>query len=651
MRPLASPASIDRPYLLERVDDAAVVQVYADGFAALPLREKTLVWHLYQAAIAGRDIFYDQRYAHSLEMRDVLEAIVAAAPAIDTDTGREILRYTKLFWINTGPYNNLTARKFALTCTPEAFAAAAHAAAGAGARFPLRAGETLDELLARLQPLFFDLDVDPTVTSKTPPPGRDILAASANNLHVGVTMADIEGFVERYPLNSRLVKRDGRLVEEVYRVSGRYGSQISAIVGHTEAAIPFATEPMQHALRALARFYRSGEDADREAYDIAWVQDKASPVDTINGFVEVYLDARSMKGAWEALVFYVNQDKTAQIRTIAEHAQWFEDHMPWDPKYRKEGVHGVTANAIDIVVETGDSGPVTPVGINLPNDQGIRERYGSKSVSISNIAEAYDKSTLPEFWSEFSWNDEEAARAMKWRARASELTTNMHEVIGHGSGKVAARLNGNPQAALKEHFSAIEESRADLVALYFLPDARLVEVGLVSGRDHDDIVQAEYEAYTRNALVQLRRVREGSQIEEDHMRNRQMIVRWLMTNTTAIDVRTRDGRTFYIMADARAFRDGVGRLLAEVQRIKGEGDYDAARALFDTYGVHFDPALRDEVVARVDHLHLPSYTGFVMPRLNAVTDDAGDIVDVAISYPRDLSAQMLEYSAATRHLR
>jgi dipeptidyl-peptidase-3 len=654
MRPPAAeapPTSTDRVYLLERVDEAAVVQVYADGFAALPLREKTLVWHLYQAAIAGRDIFYDQRYAHNLEMRDLLEALVTAAAAIDPDTRREILRYTKLFWINTGPYNNLTARKFVLTCTYAAFAAAAHAVAGAGARFPIGAGETLDDLLARLRPMFFDPAVDSTVTSKTPPPGNDILGASANNLHVGVTMGDIDGFEERYPLNSRLVKRDGCLVEEVYRVGGRYGAQIAAIVGHLEAAIPFAGEPTARALRALARFYCSGEDADREAYDIAWVQDKASLVDTINGFVEVYLDARSMKGAWEALVFYVNLDKTAQIRTIAEHAQWFEDHMPWDPKYRKDGVHGVTANAIDVVVEAGDSGPITPVGINLPNDQSIRERYGSKSVSLSNIAEAYDKSTLPEFRSEFSWSDDEAARASKWSAFASELTTNMHEVIGHGSGRVAERLNGSPQAALKEQFSAIEESRADLVALYFLPDRRLVELGLVSESDHDDIVRAEYEAYTRNALVQLRRVREGSQIEEDHMRNRQMIVGWLMANTSAIDVRVRDGRTFYVMTDTRGFHEGVGRLLAEVQRIKGEGDYAAARALFDSYGVHFDPALRDEVVARVDRLHLPSYTGFVMPKLDAVTDDAGDIVDVTISYPRDLSAQMLEYSAATRHLR
>jgi dipeptidyl-peptidase-3 len=652
-------AATERKYLLERVGEAAVVQLYADGFAQLPRREKALVWHLAQAAIAGRDIFYDQRYAHNLEMRDVLEAIVThgrlraegASAGIDATTFAAIDRYTKLFWINTGPYNNLTARKFVLACAPDAFRAAARTAAQQGARFPLGPGESLDVLLDRLLPMFYDPDLDPAVTSKTPREGKDILTASANNLYDGVAMRDLDGFEEQHPLNSRLVRRDGQLVEEVYRIGGRYSAQITAIVAHLEAAIPFATETMAKALRALITWYRTGADADREAYDIAWVQDKASPVDTINGFVEVYLDARSIKGAWEALVFYINTEKTAQIQTIARQAQWFEDRMPWDPAYRKQGVRGVTANAIDIVIETGDSGPVTPVGINLPNDQGVRERHGSKSVSLSNVNDAYERSTMPEFRSEFAWSPEEVARAMAWSAFAGELTTNLHEVIGHGSGKVNERLDGNPQAALKEQFSAIEESRADLVALYFLPDPMLVEFGLVPAEAHDDIVRAEYEGYARNALVQLRRIREGTHIEEDHMRNRQMIVRWLMANTTAVEERRRDGKTFYVMTDVRAFRDGVGRLLAEVQRIKGEGDYDAAFALVDTYGVHFDPVLRDEIVARVDHLQLPSYTGFVMPRLTAVRDDAGDITDVTIDYPLDLTAQMLEYSAATRHLR
>ena len=625
-----------RRYLLERVDEAAVVQLYADGFEDLPLREKVLIYHLYQAALAGRDIYYDQRYAHNLAMRDVLEEILTHAAGIDPGTLAEIERYTKLFWINTGPYNNLTARKFILKCSPEAFHAAAEHA--------VRNGASLPADLDRLDPYFFDLDVDPIVTSKTPGEGKDILQVSANNLYAGVTMADLEGFTEQYPLNSRLVRRDGALVEEVYRVGGMYDRQIREIVQHLQAALPFATESMAHALRALIRFYETGETADRIAYDIAWVQDRDSPVDTINGFVEVYMDARGVKGAWEALVYYVNPHKTAGIRKLAAAAQWFEDRMPWAPEYRKQGVRGVSANAIDVVIETGDSGPVTPIGINLPNDQTIREHHGSKSVSLSNANQAYDKSTLPEFRREFAWSAEEAERAEKWSSVASEITTDMHEVIGHGSGRISERLQGSPQNFLKEQYSALEESRADLVALYFVPDAKLVELGLIEEEDHEEIVRAEYEGYARNALVQLRRIREGAQIEEDHMRNRQMIVGWLIANSRAIEVRRRDDKTYYVVTDVKAFQDGVGRLLADVQRIKAEGDYEAAKELFEAYGVHFDPALRDEVVARVDRLHMPSYTGFVQPRLQAVRDDRGEITDVQISYPLDLTTQMLEYS-------
>ncbi len=641
----------ERKYLLERVGDASIVQIYADGFQGLSLKEKTLIWHLYQAALAGRDIFYDQRYAHNVVMRDVLEAIVTHPSGIDPQTLGAIEQYTKLFWINTGPYNNLTARKFVLTCTADAFATAARAAETSGARFPLATGETLDQLLARLRPMFFDATVDPQVTTKTPPAGKDLLTASANNLYVGVTMKDVEGFTEQHPLNSRLVKTNGTVQEEVYRVGGRYGRQIEAIVGHLKSALPYATPSMTKALTALIRFYETGSDKDREAYDIAWVQDQDSPVDTINGFIEVYLDARSIKGAWEALVYYVNREKTSEIQKLAANAQWFEDRMPWDPKYRKQGVKGITANAIDVVIETGESGPVTPVGINLPNDQVVRERYGSKSVSLSNINEAYTKSELPEYRTEFSWTKEEAARAEKWTALVAELTTNMHEVIGHASGLVEAHLNGQPQNALKEQFSALEEARADLVALYFLPDPKLAELGLVRKEDHHELTLAEFEGYTRGALIQLRRIREGTQVEEDHMRNRQMIVGWLMANTKAIEVKQRDGKTFYVMVDADAYREGVGRLLAEVQRIKAQGDYQAAKTLFETYGVHFDPALRDEVVARVDKLHLPSYTGFVMPKLEPVRTANGEISDVTISYPQDFKAQMLEYSTATRSLR
>ncbi len=637
-----------RPYLLERIDDAAVVQLYADGFAALPIDQKTLIWHLYEAALAGRDIYADQRYAHNLAMRDFLEALVLHHEALAADTATEIWRYTKLFWINSGPFNNLTARKFVLKLTVEALVAAAEAASAAGARFRTERGESSADLARRLAPCLIDPAVDPMVTNKTPGPGGDFLRDSANNLYDGVSMADLEGFVERYPLNSRLVKRDGQLVEEVYKVGGRYDAELRRVIGHIEAALPYATPSFAAALRALIQWYRTGEDSDRTAFDIAWVQSTDSPVDTMSGFIEVYMDARGIKGAWESMVYYVNREKTARIRALAENAQWFEDRMPIAPAYRKPVVLGVTASAIEVVIETGDSGPITPIGVNLPNDQRVREVYGSKSVTLANVTEAYEFSTTDEYRREFVWNDEEFDRAKRWGATAGELATEIHEVLGHGSGRMAAGITAQPQEILKEQYSALEETRADLVALYFCADPRLVELGIVSAEDHADVVRAEYEAFARTALVQLRRVREGTQLEEDHMRNRQAIVHWLLANTTSLSVRIRDARTYYVLESVGRFRAGVAEMLAEVQRIKSEGDYEAAKALFETYGVHFDPELRNEIVRRVELLKLPSYTGFVMPTLTPVYDAQGGIADVQISYLCDFATQMLSYSAYRR---
>jgi dipeptidyl-peptidase III len=460
-------------------------------------------------------------------------------------------------------------------------------------------------------------------------------------------MADLEGFREPHPVNSRLVKRDGALVEEVYRLGGRYHEAILRIISHLRDAVGVAPPGLRAALEALIRFYETGEDRDRETFDIAWVRNHDTTVDTMNGFIEVYMDPRGVKGAWEGVVYYSNPEKTGKIRTLAAHAQWFEDHMPIEPRYRKPVVQGVSAMAIEVVVETGDAGPVTPIGVNLPNDQRIREEHGSKSVSLSNVLEAYERSQPESFRHEFAWDDAEAERAREWAAFANELTTEIHEVLGHGSGRMADGVNAQPQELLKEQYSALEESRADLVALYFVADPYLAEIGLLSAADQATIVRAEYEAYARNALVQLRRVREGTSLEEDHMRNRQAIVHWLMANTRALETRRRDGKTYYVVTDTALFRDGVARMLAEVQRMKSEGDYLAAKALFETYGVHFDPALRDQVVARVDRLKLPSYTGFVMPRLEPLHGADGAIVDVRISYPCDLSTQMLEYSAMT----
>jgi dipeptidyl-peptidase-3 len=641
------PAAVetDRRYLLEQIDDAAVVQLYADGFEKLSLAEKTLVWHLYQAALAGRDIYYDQRHRHNLGIRRLLEQILRHSTGVSEETLNELTRYTKLVWLNTGPYNNLTARKFLLNLDRARVIEAMKVAAANGARFDLAEGETIEQRVETYARVFFDPDFEPMVTCKTPGDDQDILASSANNLYDGVTMADLEGFEEKNQLNSRLVKRDGRLVEDVYKVGGLYDKEIRKIVAHLRDAVPLAAGPLARALDALITFYETGLDSDRAAFDIAWVQNRDSDVDTMNGFIEVYMDARGMKGAWEGVVYYANHEKTAKIRALATHAQWFEDRLPVDPNYRKPKVEGVSAQAIEVVVEAGDSGPITPIGVNLPNDQRIRETYGSKSVSLSNVLNAYERSMPDSFREEFAWDAAEVERTKTWGAFASELTTEIHEVLGHGSGRMADHVSVTPQDLLKEQYSALEETRADLVALYFVADPYLSEIGLVSPGEQPAVVQTEYEAYARNALVQLRRVRIGAQLEEDHMRNRQAIVHWLLANTRAIEVRKRNNKTYFVVVDIDQFRAGAARLLAEVQRIKSEGDYAAAKELFETYGVHFDPEMRDEVVARVEHLNLPSYTGFVMPKLEPVRDGSGNITDVKISYPCDLTTQMFEYSA------
>jgi dipeptidyl-peptidase-3 len=370
-------------------------------------------------------------------------------------------------------------------------------------------------------------------------------------------------------------------------------------------------------------------------------------VDTVNSFVEVYVDPRGKKGGWEGIVSYEDPKKAELIKSIATSAQWFEDHMPYEQAFKKSSVKGISARSIDVVIETGDSGPVTPIGINLPNDQWVRENHGSKSVSLANIIEAIDKATPTSSRKEFSWDDAEVKRAEKWQALTSDLLTNMHEVIGHASGQQAEDKKGEPATWIKENYSALEEGRADLVALYFMMDPKLKELGLLS--DPDEAALSCYEQYTRNGgMQQLRRVKKGDQIEEDHMRNRMMVVRWIQANSKAIEARERDGKHYLVVANAKAFREAVGRLLTLVQHIKSTGDYAAAKELFDTYGIKFDPALRDEVLARYAKLDIASYNGFVMPRLTAVKDSTGEVTDVQVSYPQSLEQQMLEWSGRAK---
>ena len=646
-----------REYLLERVEDVAIVQVYADGFERLPLKEKVLAWHLYQAALAGRDIYWQQKSAYGLALRDLVEEILTHSEGVDPKTLANVRHYAKLLWVNNGPYHYPTARKFVMQGTPFELEQAARIAERNGASFHRVTGNAIAAVKS-LTPILFDPKFEPMVTAKNPEPGQDLLQASAVTFYgPDVTMKDLEGFEEPYELNSSIDFGQSAggarvLQEDVWRAGlpdqgvpeGRYAREIRAIVGHLEAALASAPAPTRAALEALIRFYRTGERADREAYDVAWVADKDSTIDTVNGFVEVYLDPRGKKGSWEGIVSYEDPKKAKLIKTIAENAQWFEDHMPYEARFKKKEVKGISARSIDVLIETGDAGPVTAIGINLPNDQAIREVHGSKSVSLANIVEAYAESTPTSARAEFCHDEAEVERAEKWQSLTSDLLTNMHEVIGHASGQMAEDKQGDPATWIQEYYSALEEARADLVALYFMPDPKLAELGLLE--DVEEAALAAYENYVRNgALQQLRRVPEGDQIEQDHMRNRHMVARWIEANSAAVVEKEKDGETYLVVTGVQAFREAAGRLLALVQQLKSTGDYAGTKALFDAHGIKFDPKLRDEVLARYAKLDAASYTGFVMPRLEAVTGGAdGGIVDVKISYPLSIEDQMLEWS-------
>ncbi len=637
---VANGSEAGRRHLLERVDDTAIAQLYADGFENLSLNDKILCYFLSEAAIAGRDIFLDQKFEHNLVIRELLEELYVNRAVMAPKTAREIERYTKLFWVHNGIHNSISTRKEILQLTGGEFNAAVKAAKTRGAKIGIES-----------EPLFrimTDAENQISVTNKSPGEGRDPLLASSNNLYVGVSTADLAGFQEKNPLNSRLTKQaDGVLVEEVYRAGdgagvppGLYAKEITAIIANLEKAIPHAPPATAKALGLLIRFYQTGAVVDWRAFNIAWVEDTDSVVDQINGFIEVYMDARGQKGSWEAIVSFINLPKTAAIKKLAEETQWFEDRMPWEDEFKKKEVVGIAARAISVITETGDSGPITPIGINLPNESDIRENFGSKSVNLSNVVEGYAMASVGGSAGEFSWSPEEVARAKKWSALSSDTHTNLHEVVGHASGKVRPEVR-NPADSLGVYYSTLEEGRADLIALYWISDPKMQEMGILPD---PEAALAEYESYARNALVQLRRVVPGGQIEEDHMRNRQMIVHWLIENSEAIAVEKRDGKTYYRVTSVAAFREGSGRLLAEHMRIKATGDFEAGKALVETYGTKVDPILHAEVLARIADLNLPSATGFVQPELKLVRDDKGEIRDVKVSYPQDLAAQMLSWS-------
>lgn len=634
----------------ERFADARILRYRVPGFEGLDRRLKCLVYCLYRAALAGRDVIYDQKHRSNLAIRRLLEQIARAYPG-DRESAdfQALLLYLKRIWFANGIHHHYSNDKFAPGFSFEALQRFVAATPGP---FPVRDGQSAMELLDELRPVMFDADVDAKLVDKRD--GIDVVASSAVNYYAGVTQREVERFYaevlqreERRPLsyglNSRLVKEEGKLAERVWKVGGLYSAALEQVVAWLSEAESFAENDAQRdALAKLVRYYRSGDLADWDEYNIAWIADVRSEVDTINGFIEVYHDPMGQRGSYEALVSVRDPLATRRLETITANAQWFEDHSPIMRAHKKARVQGVTGRAVNVVVEAGDSSPATPIGINLPNADWIRKQYGSKSVSLGNIVAAYN-AVAGEAEREFAWDEAEIERADRHGELVSDLMTELHEAIGHASGQLEPGV-GPVHETLKNYGSTLEEARADLVALYFIVDPKLAELGLLPSADAGRIA---YDRYIRNGLLQqLNRIVPGRDVEEDHMRNRQLVASWAYETgrrERVVERRERGGKTYFVVNDYEKLRALFGQLLRELQRIKSQGDFAAIRALVERHGVKVDRALNVEVCERYARLGIPPYTGFINPRLVPVEQD-GKIVDVEIEYPADFTEQMLEYA-------
>jgi dipeptidyl-peptidase III len=634
----------------ERFADIRILRYRVPGFEALPARIKELLYYLYEAALCGRDIIFDQKYRYNLSIKRTLEQIVRHYPGNrDTADFRALTLFLKRVWFANGIHHHYAHDKLVPGFSPDVFAAFVRQTP---AEFPLREGQSLDELIAELTRVLFDAAVDAKLVSKSA--DRDVLTSSAVNFYSGLTQREVEAFYASLAapgdatpvslgLNSRLVKRDGALVEDVQKVGGRYTQAIERMVGWLEKAAAKAENDSQRAaLTKLIAFYRSGSLADWDDYNIAWLRDTESHVDLIHGFIEVYHDPLGMRGTFESIVSFRDPEATRRIGAIAGAAQWFEDHMPFFERHKKPNVTGITGKVINVVIEAGDAAPTTPIGINLPNSDWIRREHGSKSVSLANVVAAYN-AVRGGVDREFSYDSAEIERNDRYGELAAALHVDLHEVIGHGSGQLEPGV-GPLHETMKNYGSTLEEARADLVALYFAVDPKLVELGVMPSVE---VGHAAYDHYIRNGLLQqLNRVEPGKDLEEDHMRNRQLIALWAYEHGLrhrVIEKRRRDGKTFFVINDYARLRGLFGQLLRELQRIKSTGDYAAIRDLVERYGVTVDADLRAEVHARYAALDVPAYTGFIGPRLVPV-HDGDEIVDVRIEYPDDFAAQMLEYA-------
>ena len=639
-------------YKVDRFADIEVLRYKVPGFEELSLNDKQLVYYLTEAALYGRDILTDQNGKYNLAIRTTLEEIYKNYKGDKENADyKGFETYLKQVWFANGIHHHYSTDKFTPKFSQDFFKAEVKKLSAEV--LPLAEGQTVEQFLETLCPVIFDPTVMPKRVNQED--GKDLIQTSACNYYDGVSQAEVEAFYAAmknpndttpisYGLNSRLVKKDGKVVEEVYKIGGKYSAAIEKIVENLKKAVEFGQNDAQKAhINKLIEYYTTGDLKTFDEYSIMWVEDVVSTVDFINGFIESYGDPLGYKGAWESIVNFKNEEASHRTEVISNNAQWFEDNSPVDKRFKKEAVKGVTAKVITSAILAGDAYPATPIGINLPNANWIRASHGSKSVTIENITEAYDQASHGNgFNAEFVIDKETSDLMDKYLFIVDNMHTDLHECLGHGSGKL---LPGVHDDALKEHGSTLEEARADLFALYYLADPKLVELGLL---DNKDAYKAEYYKYILNGLMtQLMRIEYGKNIEEAHMRNRQLIAAWAYEHGKAenvIELVKKDGKTFIKINDYEKLRGLFGKLLAEMQRIKSEGAYAAGKKIVEDYAVKVDPTIHREVLDRYAKLDIAPYKGFVNPVYSIVKDNDGKVTDVKIEYNEGYIEQMLRYS-------
>lgn len=646
-------------YHVDRFADIEVLRYQVPGFEELSLQQKKLIYYLSQAAIEGRDILYDQNNKYNLTIRKTLEALFLNYSGDRQNKEFEgIITYLKRVWFSNGIHHHYATDKF----EPEFSKAYFEMVVRELPKNCLPLDEfngDVNKLLSTISPVIFDKSLYAKRVNQQE--GIDVIATSANNYYEGVTEKEVDAFYNAmkdtsnpmpisYGLNSKLVKEGGKLVEKVWKVDGMYSEPIKKIVGWLEKAAEVAENDQQRkVIHSLIDYYETGDLLTFDEYSILWVQDLDSRIDFVNGFIETYGDPLGIKASWESVVNFKNIEATKRTEKICANAQWFEDHSPVDPRFKKAECKGVSAKVINAAMLGGDCHPATPIGINLPNANWIRQMHGSKSVTLENITEAYDKASIGNgFNEEFVWSKNEIELIEKYGFQSDNLHTDLHECLGHGSGQM---LPGVSQDTLKVYGATIEEARADLFGLYYAADPKMVELGLLPNMD---AYKAEYYKYMMNGLMtQLTRIEIGNNIEESHMRNRQLIAQWVYEKgkeDNVIELKQRDGKTFVVINDYEKMRSLIGQLLAEIQRIKSEGDFNGAKQLVEQYGVKVNPALHKEIKARYEALKLAPYKGFVNPVYHPVTNDKGEIIDIKIDYTESFVKQMIRYSKEFNNL-